>query len=156
MGWETALGTISSRGKTAPGLGDAGRKTTEKEPGMGSTDLVTTAGTIPPGPGVQELCSRARKAPAWLLEHCQVSMAGRSTHFPSLCLKQQRWQLGAAQPLCQCQVFVFLGFQPRVRWGRGNSRALGLLQHCCTVEGVFGVTGVKVMLFDAFQKSDFP
>lgn len=133
MGWETALGMISSRGKTAPGPGRCRKKkTTEKEPGMGSTDLVSTAGTIPP-----VLCAGVLLQSQGKLQLCcwsTVRYPWQRGAAPSLqlCLKQQGWSWGAAQPPCNCQVFVFWDFSP-VSDGDKGTQSPGFaaaLLHC--------------------------
>lgn len=96
-------------------------------------------GAFTRSPGQAPIPTRSWCAGALLQSQVKLSLCCSPIGFwqslPfSLWFKQQGWQHSAS---LQCQVFVFLGFQPCVRWGQGNSRAPSLFQPCCSVEGVF-------------------
>lgn len=77
----------------------------------------------------------------------------------SLWLKWQGWELGAARPLYSVRYLSFWDFSPVSDGDKGTAEP----RVCCSTAALWKVclqgsrvTDVKVILFDAFQKSDFP
>lgn len=137
VGWKMTLGMISSGENQPQALGMQADKTQRRSRGWGAFPRAAPQAPVPP---------RSWRAAALLQSHFQLRLCpalsgvpGRGEQSPpfSLWFKQQGWELEGSSTSFKCQVFVFLRFQPRVRWGRGSSRARGLLQRCCSVEGVF-------------------